>query len=480
MSDAAARGAATTVSGQWIRFLVQLASLVVLARLLTPNDFGTVAMVTSIAGFATVLGDFGLSLAAIQAQEITRQQRSNLFWLNVSIGIASAGLLIALAGPIASFYGNPAVEPIVRWLSVLFLVNAAQSQYRAEASRELKFKWLALSDVIAVVAAFIAAVGVAWFGGGYWALVVQQYTVAIVTLAVLVISVKWLPGLPTRNANMRPLLFFGANTLGVQAINYASSNVDTVLLGRFWGAAVVGLYDRAFQLFRIPMLQIAAPMTRVAFPILARTTDPVVYDRYLQKAQLVLTYVIGGAFFIASALASPLIDIALGSTWDASKDIFRVLALGGVFQIMSYVYYWIFLSKALMSIQLRYSLIGRTIMVLLIVAGLPFGAVGVALGSAGGLAVLWLIYSTFAVRKAGIDVRPLLMTSIRPITVYAVMLALVLPVDLIFLGSLDAWAELAVLVGAIGAYFGLAFISVPPLRRDFAEIVRIAKKMRRR
>lgn len=477
LADSAANGAATTLGGQWIRFVVQLASLMVLARLLSPSDFGSMAMVTAIAGIATVLGDFGLSMAAIQANELSRTQKSNLFWLNVAIGTLSALIIVLLSGPIASFYRSPDLQPIVQLLGLLFIFNACQSQYRAEASRLFKFKALAIADVGGVVVAFVVAVTVAILGGGYWALVAQQYTITLITLAILISTVRWVPGMPRRGAEMKPLITFGANTVGVQLVNYISSNVDTVLLGRVWGPTVLGFYDRAFQLFRLPMLQIAAPLTRVAFPILSRVDDPATFNRFVQKAQLILTYVIGGVFIVASACASPLIDVALGPGWDESKPLFQILALGGVFQVASYVYYWIFLSKALMSVQLRYSIIGRVLMVIYMIIGLPFGAVGVAIGSACGLATLWLIYSTLGVRKAGIATGPLVLTALRPVIVFGFIGAALVALQLLFIGDWASWLQLLILGFAFLVLLTLAFAFIPIVRRDLFDIGSAARRV---
>ncbi len=166
------------------------------------------------------------------------------------------------------------------------------------------------------------------------------------------------------------------NNLGAQLVSYVSNNVDSVLIGRFWGVEQLGLYSRAYQLYRLPLQQLAAPMTRVAFPILSKIRDDETFQRYVRQAQLLQTYIIGGVFFAAIALSSALIEITLGSGWNQTKGLFAILAVGGIFQTLGYVYYWVFLAKALTGMQLRFALVSRGLMVVLMVIGVAWGRTG--------------------------------------------------------------------------------------------------------
>lgn len=475
----AARGAATTLGGQWIRFVVQLATIAVLARILAPGDFGVLSMVMAIAGIATLLGDFGLSMASIQSQSLTAGQRSNLFWINLGSGVVLSALVYALAVPIAGFYGRPELVEVCQALSLVFLLNAAAAQFKAEVSRSLRFRWLAGADVIAQVVASGAAIVAALAGWSYFALVLQQVLLALVTLVVLAIGARWLPGLPSRSADIRSLLGFGANTMGVQFVNYISGNADSVLIGRVWGAEALGVYDRAYQIFRMPMQQIAAPMTRVAFPLLSRMQNSPEFDRYVQRAQLLLAYGMGGVFFLAAAVADPLIEIALGPGWEESKTIFRILALGGVFQSLGFVYYWVFLAKALTRMQLRYSIIARSLMVAFMGIGVTVGPVGVAIGGTAGLILNWVILSAFAAPKAGIDVPALMKQAARPLSLGVGLVALSVPVSA-FSAGFGPLLQLLVIAAVAVLYLTLALTLIRPLRRDVQTLWRTALAVRRR
>ncbi|WP_317228727.1 lipopolysaccharide biosynthesis protein [Clavibacter sp. MX14-G9D] len=479
MAGDAARGAATTVGGQWIRFLIQLLTLAILARILNATDFGILSMVMAIAGIASLLGDFGLSMASIQARELSAAQRSNLFWINAVLGALLSVSVFSLAVPISLFYGRPELIPVCQALSVVFLLNALAAQFKAEVTRSLRFRWLAATDVLGQAVASAAAIALALIGWSYYALVAQQLVLAAVTLMSVIIGAQWLPGLPSRGSGMRALIGFGANTMGVQLVNYVSGNADSVLIGRVWGAGALGVYDRAYQIFRMPLQQIAAPMTRVVFPLLSRAQDSPRFDHYVQRAQLILAYGMGGVFFFAASTADPLIDLLLGPGWDESKIIFRILALGGVFQALGFVYYWVFLARALTGMQLRYSIITRTAMVVFMAVGVVFGPVGVAVGSTTGLVVNWVVLSIFAAPRAGIDIHALLRQAARPVALGTGVLAVSLPTSAMTSG-LGALGQLLV-VGAVGlAFVSLALAAVPAIRRDCHTLWRTVLSIRRR
>lgn len=437
-------------------------------------------MVFAIVGIAMVIGDFGLSMAAIQSQTITQAQRSNLFWTNALVGIVLAGAIMLAAPLIANFYGQPELVAIAQVMSITFVLNALTAQFRAEVSVKLRFKWLALTDVIAAAIALVLAVGLAWAGYGYWALVSQQVALAAVSLGGMIAGARWVPGLPRRVEGMGALYRYGANTLGVQVFTYVTSNVDSVLIGRVWGAAPLGLYDRAYQLFRLPMLQIAAPMTKVAMPILSKIQDDDSrYEAYVRRAQVILGYVFGGTFLMLAALSDPVIDIALGPNWDTAKPLFAILAIGGVFQGIGFVYYWVFLSRALTGLQLRWTIIGRSAMVGMMAVGVIWGPLGVAIGSTLGQITMWALTTAFPMRKTGVAVRPLVRIAIRPILLLTPIAGVCIALSYTMMSSWNVWAELSALLALITLYVAACIVTIRPIRTDVDLLVDTARRLRR-
>ncbi len=469
LADIAARGAAKIISAQLIRIVIQLASVVILSRLLDPSDFGLVAMVTAIAGVAFVLGDFGLSAATIQAKVITHKERSNLFWTNVAIGLALTLAVFFLAAPLAAFYNDARIAPITQAISVTYLLNAVSGQFRAQLSRDLRFGWLAFADILAPAVALVVATAAALSGIGVWSLVMQSIVLAAVTLVVLVSSARWLPGLPGRTP-MRKLYAFGAGVLGIRLVTYVSSSVDKIIVGRSFGSTSTGYYSRAYQLFQLPAQQVAGPAGIVLFPILSKLQDdPPRYEAYALRAQLLFAYCVGGMFFILATCADPIIDIALGPSWGPAKPVFLVLALGGVFQALTYNYSFIFQTKGLVGYQLRFSLIGRSAMVLLLFAGIPFGIVGVACAATMGQAVMWVLYTIIASPRAGLSPRKLVDLAVAPYFMFTVASAVGLLVSRLT-DTFVAPAQLVLTLAAFAAVVAGASLSVPKLQ-DNARIV---------
>lgn len=471
----ASRGVKFTLLAQLIKGVFQLLSTVVLARLLVPADYGLYAIVISFTGFAVLLADFGLSAAAIQAKTLSDRQRSNLFWLNTGIGGALALVLVAVAGPIADFYGEPEVVGLIRAMSVTFLLLSMAAQFTAHLTRSMHFGKLAVIDVVSLGSGIGTAIIAGLLGAGAWALVFQQIVYATITLVMAVAMARWMPGLPGR-APMKPLIQFGVNAFGVQALSFATANVDSIVLGRTAGATQLGFYDRAFQLFKIPVQQLAAPLTRVALPVLSRIQgDGPGFTRAVTIAQLAVSYGIGAVFVLGGALAEPTVEILLGSPWLPAAPLFSILAIGGVFQAMGYVYYWVFLAKGLTALQLRYSVITRSAMVALILLGAFGGVVGVAVAVSASLFLNWLILSLFPLKQAEIDTRRVVLTGLRATAVNVSVAVVVAVIDRLFFMQWGPWPRLAIGLGVAALLYTLCVFAVPVVRRDFRTLVNAAR-----
>ena len=474
------KASAITLVGQWTRFVIQTGSLIVLARLLSPRDYGLVAMVTAIVGIAQVLGDFGLSLAAVQARVLSRAQKTNLFWLNSLLGLTLTVLVFLLRGPIAHFYHRPQLTQIVSALSVAFVINGLTTQFEAELTRSMRFSRLAIRDVAAAIVAFAVALGMAVAGAGYWALVGQQLALAGAALLGSVVLSGWWPGLPRIRESMGGLLGFGANTMGLQVSAYVASNIDSVFVGRFWGAALLGVYNRAYTLFTLPLQQLTAPLTRVVLPTLSRIRDDALFVRYLVRAQLLNSYILVGTLVVGAAVAQPLIATTLGPKWSGVVPIFQVLALGGVFSALGYLYYWIFLARGMTGVALRYGLLGRAAMVVFLFVGAHFSVVGAAWGATAGSALLWLLYTAFAVPRAGIRVGSITVDTIRVLVLYAVGFAVTQEVIRSSPHIGPAPVELLVGLAVMGACLAAGAALVPAVRRDVRQIIDTVRLLRAR
>ncbi|SEK80629.1 polysaccharide transporter, PST family [Pseudoxanthomonas sp. GM95] len=479
LGSRAAAGAAKTMAGQGARMVVQFGGIILLARLLSPEDYGLMAMVTALVGICEILRDFGLSSAAIQAKSLSNAQRDNLFWVNSAIGLGLGLTVFAGAGLIADFYHEPRLVAVAQVMSVTFLLSGMNTQYRAHLSRGLQFGRLAMSDVGGQTLGLISGVLAALAGWGYWALAIQQVVGGAVGLIISAIASRWLPGRPHRGVPMRDFLTYGTNLMAAQMLGYVSQNIGQVVIGYRTGAEALGLYNRAFQLLMMPLNQINAPATTVALPVLSKLQDePGRYDIFLLRGQTVLVHVVVAIFAFACAQASPLITIFLGEKWQPAVIIFQVLAVGGIFQVVAYASYWVFLSKGLAGSQLVYAVIARLLIIACIFGGAYWGALGVAAGYSLGLALTWPLSTIWVARVGNAPGWAMFNNGLRAIVGYGVC-------ALVSWFAATHWAqtpvmELVIGVVAILVAYGVVCLVWPAFRNDVRTILQSKELLRRR
>lgn len=483
LAASAARGGAITLASQGLKLLLNLGSVVVLARLIEPRYYGLMAMAMAILGVVTILRDFGLSTAALQSRTLTQGQRSNLFWINSGIGLALAGAGFLSSGLIAGFYGEPALSGVVQAVSLTFLLGGISVQFRVTINRELRFGALSFIDLAAFGAGIGVAVVMATMGYKLGALVSQQVVMAAVDLVLSVLFARWLPGLPSRRAPMRELLGFGSSLAVTQVISYFTRNLDSVGIGKVWGAHALGPYDRAYQLMILPLNQINTPMTRVAVPVLARVADDDErYTAYLRRAQLVALYVTATSLGLLAALGPQLVGLLLGPSWSDAGPLVSVLAIGGVFRALVQICYWIYTSRGLAREQLRYFSVAQPLVTVVMLLGLPWGPMGVAIGHSVAFACYWVVSILWATRAAGLAASALFADAARAGGLFAApgcLLAFV--VGRLSLGD-GVIGQIVVALAAACCWFALVAIVSRSVRADFSalrQFVMLAARPRR-
>ena len=374
-----ARGGVVAIVSQGLKFTITIAATSVMARLLTPNDYGLVGMVAFVTGFVSMYKDLGLSAATIQRAEINSEQISTLFWVNLLLSVGLALFTAAIAPLVAWFYGESQLTWITIVTAIGFIISGLAVQHEALLRRQMRYVALALSGLMSMVMGYVVGIIMAWNGFRYWALVASQLAVAATSTLLIFSFVRWTPGLPKRNTGVRSMIKFGGNLTGFTTINYFSRNLDNLLIGRVWGAQQLGLYSRAYQLMGLPIDQINEPIASVAVPSLSRLTDSPesyrkAYLRMLEKIAL-LTMPIVVLMIVSSDL---IIQIILGSQWVGATQIFVLLGITGLFQPLANTTGWLLISQGRTHHMLQWGFIGGPIIMAAIVAGLPWGAVGVA------------------------------------------------------------------------------------------------------
>lgn len=373
------KGGAITISAQAVTVVAQLLTTAVLARLLTPHDYGLIAMVLSVTAFAGLFKDLGLSAAAIQRKGLSAEQKSNLFWLNSGFGFVLSLAVAGCAPLVVLFYGRPELLWVTYILAANFFLAGVSAQPFAMLTKEMRFGSIATISTLSMFVNFIASICLAVMGYSYWALVWGSIAGNIARLILVFCFHPFVPGPWYFRVGTRKLLGFGANVTGFNFVNYFARNLDNILIGRFLGTEALGVYSKAYQLLMFPIINLRSPINIVTFPSLSKLQDkpPLVREYYFQSVFVVALLTMPLMAFL-HVHAEPIIHIMLGDQWLSATEVFEILAIVGLVQPVVSMRGSLLLSLGMPQRHLR---IGTTAAILLSVCfaiGINWGVVGVA------------------------------------------------------------------------------------------------------
>ncbi len=327
------RGGLNAFFSQSIVYVMRIGFSAVLARLLAPQDYGLVAMVSALTALADQFRDMGLSQATIQQRDIKHEQVSALFWINVGIG-ALLTLVVAASAPlVARFYNEPRLTLITITSSLSFTLGGLNVQHQALLQRQMMYGRLAAVNVASVAGSSLIAVLCAFAGMNYWALVCMNLSHPAIRGLGLWLSTGWRPGLFLRRSGTRSMLRFGAGVSGFNVVNYFSRNLDNILIGKINGTQALGYYSKAYQLLLLPILQIRTPLLNVGIPALSALQDePERYRRYYRGVVGLLAFLSMPLIAWMIVCAEEIVRIFLGPRWMPSVPLFAVLGLVSLVQ----------------------------------------------------------------------------------------------------------------------------------------------------
>lgn len=396
-------GGVAAVSAQSAKFVVQTATMMVLARLLSPEDFGLQGMVVVLTGFLGLFRDAGLASATVQKHEVTEEQTSTLFWINAAVGAVLAALCAASAPLVVRFYHEPRLYWVVVVSGLAFLFNGVTAQHGALLQRGMRFVTQAKIDVLSLAVSSAVGVLMALLGCRYWSLVGMAIASSVVAAAALWVVIPWVPGPPRRRSGVRSMLHFGGLATCNSFVVYLAWNAEKLLLGRFWGADALGLYGRAFQLVTLPVQQLNTAVTGVAFPALSRIQHDAkrLARSFLRGFSLLISATI--PITVSCALfAEEIVRVVLGAKWMEAAPIFRLLSPVAVVFAVANPFSWLLMSTGRVGRSLSLSAATTPLVILGIVLGLSHGPIGVASGYS--LAMTLLIIPIAAWSKLGTEI----------------------------------------------------------------------------
>ena len=452
------RGGAVTIAAQVSKFIFKFGSTALLARLLLPEDYGLLGMATVVIGFVEYFKDLGLSAATVQRREIDHQQVSTLFWINLAVGCLVALVVASLAPAIALFYNEPRLQAITLTLAVNFVFGGLTVQHQALLRRQMQFASLAKIEIIAMGMGVITAIIAAYYGSGYWALVLMLTATAISNAIGVWIACSWRPGLPKRDSGVDSMLAYGGNLTGFGLVNYFSRNLDNILIGRRWGSQQLGLYAQAYKILLLPIEQINNPINSVALPTLCSLqTEPEKYSRYYYKAILLITTLGMPIVAFMFATSDRLILLMLGQQWLGAVPLFKFLmpaAFVGTFNVAAG---WVYQSLGRTDRQFRLGVVIATIHAIIFAISVNWGAIGVARAYGVAQPILIFVAIGYCYWGTHLKFKTFIQTIAKP-TIASISAALILmTVDYLVLSDIDSLL-LSLLVDCI--LYGLLYLII--------------------
>jgi PST family polysaccharide transporter len=477
----AVRGAGMTVFSGGFALAIQIIATVVLARLLTPRDFGLVAMVTTFSLLLSNFGINGITEALVQREQIDRAHASNLFWINICGGIVLTGGFAGAGSLLARFYDEPLVAPIAAGVSISIALSSISVIHLALLKRAMLFSAVAKNDIVARAASVAVSIFFGWAGWGYWALVLGVCVLPFSTSVGALVMCRWVPGRPRPAVGTGAMLKFAMYAYGRFSVNYFARNADNVLVGWRFGAPALGFYKKAYDLFSLSAAQLVASTSVVAVSALSRVrSNDAQYRRYLLGAIAVMAFLGMGIAGDLTLTGKDLIRILLGPRWKETGEIFTFFAPGIGIMLVYGTHGWIHLSIGRADRWFRWGIVEWIVTIVLFLIALPWGPQGIAVAWCVSFWILTVPAMWYAGKPIGLSVAPILDVIWRYIVasliaglacnvVFSRLVSLAAP------GTIGAAERLAVIsISFVSLYLGTIVV----LYRGFSPLKRMAGLLR--
>jgi O-antigen/teichoic acid export membrane protein len=373
-------GGISSVATQAFLLILHLINLTLLARMLTPEAFGLIAMVTAFTNFAVMFSNMGLSTATIQASSINHKDVSALFWLNVLVGLIIMTTFCLLSDLIVLFYAEPNLKQIVLLLSFGFLFSALGMQHEALLRRHLFLFRINIIYIIANILSMILAVVLAYKGFGYWSLVWMTLSLTFFKMFGMWVVCQWIPSYNFDFKSVCHLFKFGLNITGFNIVNYFSRNLDKVLIGKFVSTAALGEFSRVDQMALFPMRKINGPLSATVLPALSRLqNEPEKYKEFYSNSLKCISYIGTPLVCFGFLMADEITFLVLGPQWTQASLILKCLMPTALCAVTNVSTGWVYNSLGHVNRQFKWGIYASIFLCVSILIGINWGVIGVTL-----------------------------------------------------------------------------------------------------
>lgn len=366
-------------STQGVNFIIGL----ILARLLSPSDYGVVGMVGIFFAIAQTFIDSGFGSALIRKNDCTDTDYSTAFYFNIIVGLICCILLCVVSPFIANFFNTPILKDLIKVMSLNMLIGSFTIVHGTKLTHAVDFKSQSIVNLLTAVLSGAMGILMAYKGFGVWSLVFQQLIASVLRVLFLYAMTKWIPKLEFSKCSFKYLFSFGSKILTASLLHTIYSNMTTMIIGKFYSANDLGYYSRGESLATYPSTNITGVLQSVTYPVLSKIQDD---DEHLigayRKLISMTSVVIFFGMFLLVALAKPLIVTLLTEKWIDAVIYLQVFCFAYMFDHICALNLNILYVKGYSNLVLKLEIIKKTISISMILAAVPFGVLAICIARA--------------------------------------------------------------------------------------------------
>ena len=475
LKQLAIKGTLWSAISQWANKFLSLVTFTILARLLEPDSFGLIALAGTFLAFLNLFLDQGFSTAIVQRKDLESEHLDTAFWTNIGISLILTLICVAGAGVTANFFKEPSLAPVIRWLSLNFIIISFNSVQSALFSKKLDFKVLAISSLISSFSGAIVGISMAFTGFGVWSLVGQQLSGGIVSSFVLWIASDWRPRFRFSRKHLDDLFAFGINIVGINILGFLVTRGDNLLIGYFLGATALGYYDLAYRLLLVVTSLFVGIISSTALPIFSSIQDDLPRLRKVLYEFVELTNTVAFPVFLGmSVLAPELVMVIFGEQWKASIPVMQILNIIGILYAGFYFNAPLMMAVGKPEWKLRLDIFRTIFYVTAFFIGVRWGIIGVSI-SLVLTAYLIAVFTIIVIKKLiNINIRIYLSKYLKPL-IASIIMIFAASINKFFIIRFYTSNELILLVSTtlvgLATYLLSSYLINPKLMKQYVTII---------
>lgn len=435
---------------------ISFISNIILARLLSPDDYGCIGLLAIFIALSNTFVNGGFGSAIIQKQNLTPKDLSTVFFFNIGVAVLLYGVLFLSAPAIAGFYNIPILCMVLRVQGVVLIIDAFCVVQGNKLKKDLQFQKLSIISLTSAIISVGAAIWMAYIGYGVWALVFQQIIFSSLKMILLWLWGHWRPSLVFSIESFRSLFSFGGFVLLTSLVSTFCNNIQGLLIGRFFNPATMGHYTQAKRLEDVAVSAVATTIDQVSYPVLSKVNanrDAMI--NATRKFSMVVAFIVFPMMILLTLIAEPVITLLYSSKWAASIPYFQILCLSGIPQCLQGITMNSIVAMGKSKQSFYWTFIKRAIGVLVIVVGLMyFGLKGMLWGMVFSTTFSYLVNAVLVSKYVGymfyrqmLDLIPMFLLSIvsyvisflllafLPFNLYIEMVIAIIVYGLVYLGG---------------------------------------------